>query len=50
MDPEDVKVLDRLARWHGSRAEAVRFLLREIGAPYVELRADIVKLREELVA
>lgn len=50
LEPDDLKVLDRLARWHGSRTRAMRFLLREIGAPYLELRDEIAELREEVAA
>jgi len=50
LEPDDLEVLDRLAQWHGSRARAVRFLLREIGAPYLELRDEIAGLREEVAA
>ncbi|MEW5932514.1 MAG: hypothetical protein AB1816_02890 [Bacillota bacterium] len=43
-----MRLLDRLARWHGSRAQAVRFLLRAIGGPYVELRSEIAGVRQEV--
>lgn len=46
--PEDVDLLDRLARAHGSRARAVRFLLRHAGGTDLELRDEIAKLREEV--
>lgn len=48
--PEDVEVLDGLARLYGSRAQAVRFLLREAGAAYLDLRREMVRVREEVAA
>lgn len=48
--PEDVEVLDGLAALYGSRARAVRFLLREAGAAYLDLRREIAELREEVAA
>lgn len=48
--PDDVEVLDGLVRVHGSRARAVRFLLREAGAAYLDLRREIAGLREEVAA
>ncbi|MFZ5768614.1 MAG: hypothetical protein ACOY3F_07955 [Bacillota bacterium] len=48
--PEDVEVLDGLAALYGSRARAVRFLLREAGAAYLDLRREIAGLREEVAA
>lgn len=50
LEAGDLAVLDRLARVYGSRAQAVRFLLREVGAPYAELREEIAALRREVVA
>lgn len=50
LTPEDVEVLDGLAGLYGSRAQAVRFLLREAGTAYLALRREIVGLREEVAA
>lgn len=47
LPPEDVELLDRLARAHGSRARAVSFLLRHArGDP--QLRDEIAGLRQEV--
>jgi len=50
LSPEDVEMLDRLARVHGSRGQAVRFLLAGAAAAYLELRSELAELREEVVA
>lgn len=50
LEAEDLAILDRLARVHGSRAQALRVLLREFGAPYLELRAELVALRREIAS
>jgi hypothetical protein len=45
---EDVELLDRLARIHGSRARAVRFLLRQAMGTDLALRDEIAWLRQEV--